>query len=119
MKSITKIIITGSAGQGVLWLGKKIAEEILAREPKKFITFLAEYQAGVRKGESRAQLIISSQPIDCPFVDQADILIKLKEQQLRCGCQVIELKSRGRLNEAALKKIFSLPQCRQLLTKQK
>ena len=112
---MTKLLVVGFAGQGVLWLGKRIAEEVLKRDPKKFVSFLAEYQAGVRTGESRAQLIISDQPISCPFVDQADILIELKDSRLRCGCEVIELKARGRLNEAALKEIFENLECQKIL----
>lgn len=114
-KEATKLLIVGFAGQGVLWLGKRIAEEILRRQPKKFVSFLAEYQAGVRTGESRAQLIISDRPIACPFVGRPDILVELKKGRLRCGCQVIELKSRGRLNEAALKEFFQRPECRKLV----
>jgi len=110
-----KILIVGFAGQGVLWLGKRIAKEVLKRDPKKFISFLSEYQAGVRTGESRAQVIISDQPIACPFIDRPDVLVELKQSRLRCGCEVLELKSSGRLNEAALKKIFKNKECRRLL----
>jgi len=110
----SKILIIGFAGQGALWLGKKIAGEVLARNPGKFVSFLAEYEAGVRTGESRAQVVVSSQPIACPFVDQPDILIELKDNRLRCGCEVIELEAEGRLNELALKKIFKDKECRKL-----
>ena len=112
---MVKLLIVGSAGQGVLWLGKKIAQEVLMCNPKKFVTFLAEYQAGVRSGESRAQLVIADRPIACPFIDQPDILIELKNGQLHCGHKVIELKSAGRLNEAALQEFFSQPKCKEMV----
>ncbi len=114
MKNI-KIIITGFAGQGVLWLGKKIAEEILRRDSRKFVSFLAEYQAGIRTGESQAQVIVGNQPISCPFIDEADILIKLKDGKIKCGCEVIELKGKDRTNEIALKEIFKSLECQELL----
>ena len=110
----SRILIIGFAGQGALWLGKKIAGEILARNPGKFVSFLAEYEAGVRTGESRAQVVISDEPIACPFVDRPDILVELKYNRLRCGRQVIELEADDHLNELALKKIFKDKKCRKL-----
>lgn len=111
----TKIDITGSAGQGVLWLGKHIADRALENNPELKITFLAEYEAGVRSGQSRSQLVISDQPIGCPFIDQPDIEIKLESGKLRCGCMTKELETKGRLNEAALEELFDRIECKELL----
>jgi len=112
---MTKIIITGHAGQGVLWLGKHIAERVLNNDPNKFVSFLAEYEAGVRSGKSRAQVMVSDQPIGCPFVDKADVEIELENGKLRCGCMTEELEAKGRLNEAALKELFDKIECKELL----
>jgi hypothetical protein len=112
---ITKIIITGAAGQGVLWLGKHIAQRILGNNPNLNVTYLAEYEAGVRTGQSRSQLVISDQSINSPFVDKPDIEIKLKDGKLRCGCMTEELEARGRLNKAALEELFDKIECKELL----
>ena len=113
--NVTKILITGQAGQGVLWLGKHIADKVLKNNPQKNVTFLAEYEAGVRTGQSRAQVVVSDQSIGCPFVDEADIEIELENGKLRCGCMTEELEAKGRLNEAALEELFDKIECKELL----
>ncbi len=100
-----KIVVTGSAGQGVLWLGKKIAEEVLAKNPKKFVSVLDEYEAGVRTGRSGCQIVISDKEITCPFVDKADIFIELEKKRVACGNEVLELNGEKRVNEEALEKV--------------
>lgn len=111
----TKILITGSAGQGALWLGKQIADRVLKNNPEFEITFLAEYEAGVRSGQSRCQLVISDRLIGCPFVDQPDIEINLEDGKLRCGCLTKDLGAEKRLNESALENLFDKIECRKLL----
>jgi len=109
-----KILITGSAGQGVLWLGKKIAEAVLAKKPKFFVSIIDEYEAGVRSGKSCSQVVISNKPVSCPFIDQPDIKVELENHKIFCANESYELNgSNGRVNEEALKKIFKiLPACR-------
>ena len=99
-------MIIGFAGQGALWLGKRIAGEILTRDPRKFVSFLAEYEAGVRTGESRAQVVISSEPIACPFIEQPDILVELENSQIKFANQMVELKGEQRVNQLALGKVL-------------
>jgi len=103
---MVKIIITGSAGEGVQWLGKRIADRVLKTDPKKQVSLVSEYQAGVRVGRSRVQLTIDDQPITCPFIDQEDVLIDLSQKRLIYGRKVIELRPKGRVNEEALKEFF-------------
>ncbi len=98
-----------------MWLGKHIAERVLNNNPDKFVSFLAEYEAGVRSGNSQSQLVISDEEISCPFIDQPDIEIKLEDGKLRCGCLTEELEAKGRLNEAALEKLFGKMECKELL----
>ncbi len=113
--NVTKILITGFAGQGVLWLGKQIAERVLKNNPDKFVSFLAEYEAGVRSGKSCSQLVVSESSVSCPFIDKPDIEIELENGKLRCGCMTEELETKGRLNEAALEKLFDKIECKELL----
>ncbi len=113
--STVQILITGSAGQGTLWLGKHLAQRVLKRNPDREVSFLAEYGAGVRSGKSRAQVVVSDQKIGSPFVSQPDIEIELENGKLRCGCLSKELETKGRLNEQALKEIFAQSDCLEVL----
>ena len=110
-----EILITGSAGQGTLWLGKHLAQKVLEKNSNRKVSFVAEYGAGVRSGKSRAQVVVSDQPIGSPFVSQPDIEIELENGKLRCGCMNKELETKGRLNEQALKEIFKEHNCLQIL----
>lgn len=99
-----KILIIGEAGQGVQWLAAKIANLVLA-DPKKFVTTLAEYEAGVRSGESRVQILISDKEINCPFIDKPDILVDLIRKRMEYKSKVVSLAGEERVNEIALGKI--------------
>lgn len=110
-----QILITGSAGQGTLWLGRHLAKKVLDKQPEKSVSFLAEYGAGVRSGESRAQVVVSDEEIKSPFVTEPDIEIELENGKLRCGCMNRELETKGRLNEQALEQIFKESKCKEVL----
>lgn len=103
-----QILIIGNAGQGIQWLGKKIAEEFLVGNPKAFATYLAEYGAGNRTGTSVAQVILSSKSIKSPFILKPDILIDLKDKKIKYKNKVIKLEEKNRLNEEALKQFRRL-----------
>jgi 2-oxoglutarate ferredoxin oxidoreductase subunit gamma len=68
-----KIIIAGSGGQGIMLLGKVLAEA--AMDGGKFVTWLPAYGAEVRGGTAHCMLVISDNEIGSPYVDKADILI--------------------------------------------
>ena len=110
-----EILITGSAGQGALWLGKQVANRVINIDEHKKVSFLAEYESGVRSGHSRAQVVVSNDKINTPFISEPDIEIKLEDGKLKCGTLNIELESKGRLNEKALEEIFNRNKCRKLL----
>jgi 2-oxoglutarate ferredoxin oxidoreductase subunit gamma len=75
-----KIIISGSGGQGVMLLGKVIAQA--AMKEGKFVTLLPSYGAEVRGGTSHNMVIISDEAIGSPHIDKADILIMMNEPSL-------------------------------------
>lgn len=77
---IEKIIIAGSGGQGIMLLGKIIAEA--AMRENKFVTWLPAYGAEVRGGTAHCMVIISDQEIGSPYVDKVDTLIVLNEPSL-------------------------------------
>jgi 2-oxoglutarate ferredoxin oxidoreductase subunit gamma len=75
-----KIIIAGFGGQGVMLLGKVLAEASM-RE-KKFVTWFPAYGAEVRGGTAHCMVVISDQEIGSPYIDKADILIAMNAPSL-------------------------------------
>jgi 2-oxoglutarate ferredoxin oxidoreductase subunit gamma len=68
-----RIIIAGAGGQGIMLLGKILADA--AMRENKFVTFLPSYGAEVRGGTSHCMVVISDNEIGSPYVEKADSLI--------------------------------------------
>jgi 2-oxoglutarate ferredoxin oxidoreductase subunit gamma len=68
-----RIIIAGSGGQGIMLLGKILAEA--AMRENKFVTWFPSYGAEVRGGTAYCMVVISDKEIGSPYVDKADTLI--------------------------------------------
>jgi len=68
-----RIIIAGAGGQGVMLLGKILAEAVMRED--KFVTWLPSYGAEVRGGTSHCMVVISDTEIGSPYVERADTLI--------------------------------------------
>lgn len=75
-----KIIIAGSGGQGIMLLGKVLAQG--AMKENKCVTWLPSYGAEVRGGTAYCMVIIAHTPIGSPFIDKADTLIAMNEPSL-------------------------------------
>lgn len=68
-----QIIIAGAGGQGVMLLGKVIAQA--AMKQGKHVTWLPCYGAEVRGGTAYCMVVVSDDEIGSPCVDKADTLI--------------------------------------------
>jgi 2-oxoglutarate ferredoxin oxidoreductase subunit gamma len=68
-----RIIIAGSGGQGIMLVGKILAQAAMTED--KFVTWLPAYGAEVRGGTSHCMLTISDEEIGSPYVSSADVLI--------------------------------------------
>lgn len=75
-----RIIIAGAGGQGVMLLGKVLAEA--AMREAKFVTWLPSYGAEVRGGTSHSMVVISDRQIGSPYVESADSLIIMNAPSL-------------------------------------
>ena len=75
-----RIIIAGAGGQGIMVLGRVLAEA--AMKENKFVTWLPAYGAEVRGGTAYCMVIISTQEIGSPFIDKADTLIIMNQPSL-------------------------------------
>lgn len=75
-----KIIIAGSGGQGIMLLGKILAQG--AMQENKCVTWLPAYGAEVRGGTAYCMVVISDAPISSPYIDKADTLIAMNGPSL-------------------------------------
>lgn len=73
----TRLIISGSGGQGILFLGKIIAHA--AMKEGKEVTWFPSYGAEMRGGKANCTVVISDELIGSPIVKNAEYLIVLNE----------------------------------------
>jgi len=77
---IERVIIAGAGGQGIMLLGKVLAEAAMAEN--KNVTWLPSYGAEVRGGTANCMVIISDEEIGSPYINRADSLIIMNEPSL-------------------------------------
>lgn len=77
---IERIIIAGSGGQGVMLLGKVLAQTAMLEG--KQVTWFPAYGPEVRGGTSHCMVTISDQEIGSPYITTADTLIVLNQPSL-------------------------------------
>ncbi len=77
MKTETKILISGFGGQGVMRLGKILAQSAI--EEEKYTTWFPSYGAEMRGGTAHCFVKISSENIYSPFIDFPDVSIILNQ----------------------------------------
>ena len=72
-----KIVLAGEAGQGIKLMAHALAN-ILAKLGKEVALNLV-YDATVRGGNIRAEIVYSDEPIEVPFFEEADIGLQLSK----------------------------------------
>ena len=75
-----KIIIAGSGGQGILYMGKLMA--FASMREKKEVTWFPSYGAEMRGGTANCTVIISDAMIGSPVVLNPDILVVMNSASL-------------------------------------
>jgi 2-oxoglutarate ferredoxin oxidoreductase subunit gamma len=75
-----QIIVAGAGGQGIMLLGKVLAEA--AMRDNKYVTWLPSYGAEVRGGTAHCMVVISDEPVGSPYIDKADTLIIMNKPSL-------------------------------------
>jgi len=78
---VEKIIIAGAGGQGIMLLGKVLAEAAMRED--KYVTWLPSYGAEVRGGTAHCMVVISDAEIGSPYIEQADALIIMNGPSLK------------------------------------
>lgn len=72
-----RVVLVGEAGQGIKLMAHALAN-ILAKLGKEVAMNLV-YDAVVRGGNIRAEIVFSDEPIDVPFFEEADIGLQLSK----------------------------------------
>jgi 2-oxoglutarate ferredoxin oxidoreductase subunit gamma len=67
------MFFAGSGGQGTLAIGQIIAKA--AMEEGREVTWLPSYGPEMRGGTANCTVVVSDQPIRCPLIDEADVLV--------------------------------------------
>lgn len=70
-----RMFFAGSGGQGTLAIGQMIAKA--AMEEGKEVTWLPSYGPEMRGGTANCTVVVSDQPIRCPLIDEADVLVAM------------------------------------------
>ena len=68
-----RMFFAGSGGQGTLAIGQIIAKA--AMEDGREVTWLPSYGPEMRGGTANCTVVVSDQPIRCPLIDEADVLV--------------------------------------------
>ena len=74
------ILIGGSGGQGVLFLGRVIATVAMLLD--RHVTWLPSYGAEMRGGTANCTVVVSDEPVGSPIVREIDYLIVLNSPSL-------------------------------------
>jgi 2-oxoglutarate ferredoxin oxidoreductase subunit gamma len=75
---LERIFIAGSGGQGIVLMGKILANSALTAV--KHLTFYPSYGAEVRGGTSNCQVILSSDEIASPLSDDFDTVVIMNQE---------------------------------------
>lgn len=76
-----RIIIAGSGGQGILFLGKVIAYAAMKQD--KEVTWFPSYGAEIRGGTANCMVTVSDELIGSPIIKNADYLIALNDASFK------------------------------------
>lgn len=79
-KMTEHILIAGAGGQGIMLLGKIIAEAAMRED--KFVTWFPSYGAEVRGGAAYCMVVVSDDEIGSPYVNKADTIIAMNRPSL-------------------------------------
>jgi len=79
---IERVTISGSGGDGAVFLGKLLSWAAMAAQRRYFTTGLPSYGPEIRGGTSRTEVIISDAPIGSPVLTKMDSLLAYNDMSL-------------------------------------
>ena len=72
-----KIIIAGAGGQGIMLLGKVLAEAALRED--KHVSWFPSYGAAVRGGTAYCMVVVSQEEIPSPYIEEANTMVIMNQ----------------------------------------
>jgi len=87
-----EIRLGGSGGQGIITAARIFAEAV-SEHTRKFVCQSQSYGPEARGGASKAEIVISEEPIDYPKATKPDLLLAMN--QAACDTYFSDLKSEG------------------------
>jgi len=83
-KHLTKIIIIGTAGNGIRFMARKFLELLSAHDKKLYITYYFGYDSTVRGGNTIAYITIAKDKEPNGYIfNDCDILLTFRENKLK------------------------------------
>jgi 2-oxoglutarate ferredoxin oxidoreductase subunit gamma len=79
---IERVTISGSGGDGAVFLGKLLSWAAMAAQRGYYTTGLPSYGPEIRGGTSRTEVIISDAPVGSPVLTRMDSLIVYNDMSL-------------------------------------
>ncbi|MDD5686698.1 MAG: 2-oxoacid:acceptor oxidoreductase family protein [Elusimicrobia bacterium] len=76
-----EIIIAGSGGQGIMFLGNLICNAAVSQD--KYTTFFPAYGAEIRGGTANCSVVISDDEIGSPVISSPSIMIIMNEPSMK------------------------------------
>ncbi|MBM4054519.1 MAG: 2-oxoacid:ferredoxin oxidoreductase subunit gamma [Planctomycetes bacterium] len=109
-----KVILAGFGGQGMMLLGRLLAQAAMANS--LYVTYFPSYGTEVRGGTAVYHLVISSEEIFSPLIEEADTLIVMNQPSYQKYKEMIKPDGLMLLNSSMVKcdlfpdvKIYKIP----------
>jgi 2-oxoglutarate ferredoxin oxidoreductase subunit gamma len=104
---IHQVKFSGFGGQGIILSGFIVGRAAVFYD-KKFATFTQSYGPEARGGYCAAEVVISDEPIDYPFVIEADVLVTLSQDAFNKYSPLLK-KDGALIYDPDLVKVSNLP----------
>lgn len=110
-----EVRVQGLGGQGIISAGHLIGEAASLHEHKEAV-MTEDYSPYITGGWSRADIVVSDEPIDYPLVTKPDILVAMSQdgfennwRSTRRNATLIVEKSMVKIGPVKGRKIFAIP----------
>ena len=95
---LTRIVMAGAGGQGIIFLGKLLANAAVDAIPH--VTYFPSYGAEVRGGNSHCQVILSPDEISSPVAEEFEAMILMNQQSVDKFLPCLEGKGLAVINSS-------------------
>jgi len=90
-----QIRMEGTGGQGIVQGGKTMIQAAMNMDPKLHSTLTKRYGPEMKGGSCITDVVLSSQPVDYPFVEAPDILLMMSDLVTKEEGGTVTVKDKG------------------------